>query len=203
MVTAVATNAADIAISYARAQIGKPYRWAAAGPNAFDCSGLTMAAYRAANVQLPHYTGFQVLKGTAVTKDQLQPGDLVFPDSGHVQLYSGNGMVIEAPHTGTNVREVPMWGFWKARRLVPGGTVTTPTTSNTGAQGFGIPGGAGVLGDALGLDKWINQFMSGARHWTIRLFEVLLGGALIIVGLDKIGAGASAGTVAKLAKYAK
>lgn len=194
----VTANAADIAISYARAQVGKPYKWAASGPNSFDCSGLTMAAYAQAGISLPHFTGLQVLKGVAVTRDQLQPGDLVFPDSGHVQLYTGNGNVVEAPHTGANVREVPMWGFWKARRIVPGGTVTDPASSTT--QGFGIPGAAGVLGNALDINKYIDQFLSGARHWAIRLFEVVLGGALIIVGLDKIGA---VPNVSQLAKYVK
>lgn len=207
MVTAIAVNAADVAISAARSQIGVPYRfgWATPGKG-FDCSGLTMWAYGKAGITLPHYTGFQVLKGTAVTQDQLQPGDLVFPDSGHVQLYSGNGHVIEAPHTGAFVREVPMWGFWKARRIAPGGTVTAPTNT----QGFGIPNPIGVAGGAAfgpfmnWANGYINQFMSGARHWAIRLFEVFLGGALIVVGLDKIGvgdkAGKAIGTVAKFAK---
>lgn len=71
----------------------------------------------------------------------------------------------------------------------------------TPVQGFNIPGAAaGPLGDVLGLDKYVSQFMSSARHWAIRLFEVLLGGALIIAGLDKIGAGAP---VAKAAKFVK
>lgn len=200
MVTAVAVNAADVAISFARAQLGKPYRFGALGPGAWDCSGLVVGSFKAAGVSLPHYTGFLISKGIEVSRAELQPGDLVFPDPGHVQIYTGSGTVIEAPHSGAVVREVPMWGFWRARRIVPGGSGGGGQVTNP-VEGFSSIPGVGVIGDALGLDKWITQFMSGARHWAIRVFEVLLGGALIVVGLDKLGFGG--GQVTKLAKYAK
>ena len=106
------------AVTFARAQIGKPYVWGATGPNGFDCSGLVVAAYKSQGMSLTRTTYTQVLQGKAVAQKDLQIGDLVFPDAGHVQLYSGNGMIVEAPHTGANVREVKMWGFWRARRVV-------------------------------------------------------------------------------------
>lgn len=112
------STAARTVVQYARAQIGKPYVWGKDGPDTFDCSGLTRAAYLQVGVSLPHFTGTQVLQGHAVAKADLRPGDLVFPNAGHVQLYSGSGNVIEAPRAGLNVREVPMWGFLTARRVL-------------------------------------------------------------------------------------
>lgn len=112
------SQTANDAVAWARAQIGKPYRWGATGPGAFDCSGLVMEAYKHAGLNLPR-TSYQMLTvGHKVKRADLQVGDLVFPDPGHVQIYSGNGNIIEAPHTGLNVREVKMWGFMTARRVV-------------------------------------------------------------------------------------
>ena len=111
------TGAAAIAISFARSQIGKPYVWGGTGPNGWDCSGLTQAAYASAGVRLPRVTQQQVFSGTPVTRDALAPGDLVFPDPGHVAIYTGGGMIVEAPRTGLRVREVPIYGVWRARRI--------------------------------------------------------------------------------------
>lgn len=108
---------ADVAIAFARAQLGKPYVWGATGPNSYDCSGLVQAAYKAAGINLPRVTQAMILSGTAVARDALIPGDLVFPDIGHVQIYTNNGNVIEAPSAGKTVREVAMWGFMAARRV--------------------------------------------------------------------------------------
>lgn len=105
-------------VAWARAQIGKPYKWGATGPDSFDCSGLAQAAYAHVGIKIPRTTYQQVLVGSPISKNALALGDLVFPDPGHVQIYSGNGNVIEAPHTGSNVREVKMWGFMAARRII-------------------------------------------------------------------------------------
>ena len=116
----IAPNASDPgngAVVWARTQIGKPYQYAATGPNSYDCSGLVQKAYSMVGISLPRTTYQQILVGTPIAKANLRIGDLVFPDPGHVQLYSGNGNIIEAPHTGTNVREVAMWGFMAARRV--------------------------------------------------------------------------------------
>jgi len=101
-----ATKAAK-AIAFARAQIGKPYVWGATGPDSYDCSGLTQAAWKAAGVTLPRVTYDQVNAGTTVSLADAQPGDLVFfyDDISHVGLYIGNGMMIHAPKPGAYVRE--------------------------------------------------------------------------------------------------
>jgi cell wall-associated NlpC family hydrolase len=101
------------AIAFAKAQLGKPYQYAASGPESYDCSGLTMRAWGAAGVSLPHYSGAQYGMLPKVPLDQMQPGDLVFWGGGgsqHVGLYVGNGLMIHAPHTGDVVRVAPVYG---------------------------------------------------------------------------------------------
>ncbi|MFG2759211.1 NlpC/P60 family protein [Streptomyces wuyuanensis] len=98
---------AEKVLSFARAQIGKPYVWGATGPSSFDCSGLTQAAWRAAGVDLPRTTWDQVKTGQSVATADLLPGDLVFfyDDISHVGIYIGDGKMIHAPKPGANVRE--------------------------------------------------------------------------------------------------
>ena len=107
---------AAIAVRFALAQIGKPYVFAASGPGAFDCSGLTMAAWGKAGVRLPHFAAYQYNMGHHVARSQLEPGDLVFfyPGIQHVAMYIGNGMVVHAPHTGDVVRIAPLSEFGSA-----------------------------------------------------------------------------------------
>ncbi|MFE7753793.1 NlpC/P60 family protein [Streptomyces sp. NPDC057418] len=104
---------ADKVLAFARAQIGKPYVWGATGPASYDCSGLTQAAWRAADVTLPRTTWDQVEVGTRVATADLQPGDLVFfyDDISHVGVYKGDGMMIHAPKPGTNVREESIYSM--------------------------------------------------------------------------------------------
>jgi cell wall-associated NlpC family hydrolase len=94
------------AVSVASDQIGKPYEWAAAGPDKFDCSGLTMYAWAAGGVQMPHSAAAQLEMFPKVARASLQPGDLVFFGSPihHVGIYEGGGIMIDAPQTGENVR---------------------------------------------------------------------------------------------------
>ena len=98
------------AMAFARKQLGKPYRFGAAGPAAYDCSGLTLSAWRAAGVSLPRISQQQYRVGRAVAKSDLQPGDLVFfyDDLSHVSLYAGNGMILDAPRPGKTVRYIDM-----------------------------------------------------------------------------------------------
>ncbi|MGP4003704.1 NlpC/P60 family protein [Streptomyces sp. 8N706] len=100
-----ATKAAK-ALAFARAQIGKPYVWGATGPNSYDCSGLTQAAWKSAGVSLPRTTWDQVKVGTRVATEDLKPGDLVFfyDDISHVGIYTGDGQMIHAPKPGANIR---------------------------------------------------------------------------------------------------
>lgn len=90
------------AARWAMQQQMKPYVWGAAGPSAFDCSGLVMRAYQQVGISLPHYTGDQWTSGTHVSKADMRPGDLVFfySDLHHVGIYIGGGMMVHAPHTG-------------------------------------------------------------------------------------------------------
>jgi len=108
--TSVNSSVADQAIAFARQQLGKPYVWGATGPDSYDCSGLTQAAYKAAGITLPRTTWDQVNVGTRVSESNLQPGDLIFfySDDSHVGLYIGNGEMIHAPHTGTVVKIAPI-----------------------------------------------------------------------------------------------
>jgi cell wall-associated NlpC family hydrolase len=94
------------ALSVAQAQIGKPYQWAAAGPDSFDCSGLTMYAWGAAGVSMVHSAAAQYDEFPHVSQSELQPGDLVFFGSPihHVGIYEGGGIMIDAPQTGEFVR---------------------------------------------------------------------------------------------------
>jgi peptidoglycan DL-endopeptidase CwlO len=97
---------ASKAVSVAAAQIGKPYKWGAAGPDSFDCSGLTMYAWAAAGVQLAHFAASQYETLPKVPRSQLAPGDLVFFGNPihHVGIYEGGGVMIAAPQTGENVK---------------------------------------------------------------------------------------------------
>jgi cell wall-associated NlpC family hydrolase len=97
---------AATAVAEAKKQLGKPYEWAAAGPDSFDCSGLTQWAWKAAGKLLSHYTAAQYNETARVEIKDLQPGDLVFfgSDLHHVGLYVGNGQMIHAPQTGDVVR---------------------------------------------------------------------------------------------------
>ncbi|NPC99108.1 C40 family peptidase, partial [Nocardioides sp. zg-DK7169] len=113
----VATGAAA-AVAFARAQIGEPYRWAAAGPDAWDCSGLTAGAWAAGGKSLPHYSVAQYEQSTPISAGDLRPGDLVFWGSTtspssifHVALYVGDGRIVHAPRTGRPVTEESMY-YW-------------------------------------------------------------------------------------------
>ncbi|NGO47400.1 C40 family peptidase [Streptomyces ureilyticus] len=101
------TAKGEKALAFARSQTGKPYVWGASGPDSYDCSGLTQAAWKAAGVTLPRTTWDQVKTGTQVSVASAQPGDLVFfyDDISHVGLYLGDGMMIHAPKPGAYVRE--------------------------------------------------------------------------------------------------
>ncbi|MFL6096960.1 MAG: C40 family peptidase, partial [Blastococcus sp.] len=117
-----ASGAAQKAVDTALAQVGDPYVWGAGGPDAFDCSGLTQYAYSAAGVSLPHSSSSQSRMGTPVSRDQLQPGDLVFFYSpvSHVGVYIGNGQMVHASTSGQPVKVASldsMGGYNSARRI--------------------------------------------------------------------------------------
>jgi len=101
-------------IAFARAQLGEPYLWGGAGPDSWDCSGLTMRAWAQAGVSLGHYTGSQYAQTARVAIADLQPGDLVFYGTVgniyHVGLYIGGGQMIHAPQTGDVVKIASIYG---------------------------------------------------------------------------------------------
>ncbi|AUS77970.1 NlpC/P60 family protein [Actinoalloteichus sp. AHMU CJ021] len=129
-----ADERATLAIQYAVDQIGKPYVWGAAGPNTFDCSGLTMRAWEAAGVTIPKYSQSQYFQGgTKIPLDQARPGDLIFWGGGrqpssidHVALYIGNDEVIHAPQPGDVVKRAKIWDGGKlvATAIRPGPNVS-------------------------------------------------------------------------------
>ncbi|QMU79263.1 NlpC/P60 family protein [Streptacidiphilus sp. PB12-B1b] len=104
------TGPAAAAVAFAEAQVGKPYVWGATGPGAYDCSGLTQAAWAAAGVSLPRTTYQQIDAGQRIPVNQLRPGDLVFYFSGvsHVGMYVGDGEIVHAPHPGARVEYAPV-----------------------------------------------------------------------------------------------
>ncbi|GGW71264.1 hypothetical protein GCM10010503_55840 [Streptomyces lucensis JCM 4490] len=104
------------AIAFARAQLGKPCVWGATGPDSYDCSSLTQAAWKAAGVSLPRAAHRQALAGSPVTLAGLEPGDLVlfFDDDRHVGLHVGDGMMVHAPGPGSSIREESIYGAGEA-----------------------------------------------------------------------------------------
>ncbi|WP_084469190.1 C40 family peptidase [Nocardiopsis trehalosi] len=105
-----APSVADAAVEHAMGQVGKPYRYGATGPDAFDCSGLVQWAYREAGAEITRTTYTQFDEGTPVDRADLRPGDLVFFYSGpsHVGMYVGDGRMVHAPSSGKQVQVVDM-----------------------------------------------------------------------------------------------
>lgn len=99
--------------------LGLPYVWGGSDPSGFDCSGLVQWCFKhALNVDLPRTTFEQIKCGVHVDRANVQPGDLVFPHAGHVQIYVGNGCVLHAPQTGDVVKVSEMKGVYEIRRIV-------------------------------------------------------------------------------------
>jgi cell wall-associated NlpC family hydrolase len=124
-VSGTGSAAGVAAASFAKAQVGHAYVWGAAGPSAFDCSGLVMAAYQTVGISLPHSARAQSQMGTAVSVSDLQPGDLLFWYGGpsHVSMYIGGGMMVHAlnSNSGVVIGSVSAFmsqGLTGARRIV-------------------------------------------------------------------------------------
>lgn len=103
--------------AWARAQIGKPYRFGAVGPRSFDCSGLTLRAYASVGKRLPRQSDAQGSRGHRVSRSQARPGDLV-AWRGHVGVYAGGGRVIHAPKPGDRVKIAKLWGAYRIKRVL-------------------------------------------------------------------------------------
>ena len=113
---------AAAAVGYALAQVGDSYVYGAAGPSAFDCSGLTMMSWAQAGVGLPHSSSAQFGSGVHVSSGDLQPGDLVFYYSpiSHVGIYIGNGLIVHAANPGTGVRVAGVFSMPYSGAVRPG-----------------------------------------------------------------------------------
>ncbi|MFJ9370082.1 NlpC/P60 family protein [Nocardia sp. NPDC101769] len=109
-------------ISVALSELGKPYVWGATGPDSFDCSGLMQYAAATAGISIPRTSQEQYAQLPPVNPADIRPGDLIFLEfkadgPNHVMMYLGNGLCVEAPHTGANVRLTPLPASFDARRL--------------------------------------------------------------------------------------
>jgi peptidoglycan DL-endopeptidase CwlO len=162
------TQAVAAAISFAEQQLGKPYLWGGTGPDAFDCSGLVMMAYRAAGISIARTSQAQWASETRVPASQVQPGDLVFfagsdgtvTDPGHVGLVIGDGKMIEAYATGFPIRvssyanrgAVGFTEPWAgAKGTTPASTAPPASTGTPGGPGAPAPpkGGIPIPGSAV------------------------------------------------------
>ena len=115
-----ATGAGAIALKFALQQLGSLYRFGAAGRVYWDCSGLTLRAFGAAGISLPHSAAAQTGYGRSISFNQIRPGDLVFfgQPIGHVGIYFGGGKMIDAPHSGARVRIEPFGAWFGSDRFV-------------------------------------------------------------------------------------
>ncbi|WP_286908534.1 C40 family peptidase [Clostridium sp. UBA1652] len=105
-------------LSVAYSKLGARYVFGATGPNVFDCSGFTQYVFRQVGVSLSRTTFTQVNDGVPVSYSDLQVGDLVFSNPGHVGIYVGNGQIIHSPQTGDVVKVSKIWSFYAARRVM-------------------------------------------------------------------------------------
>ena len=106
-------------IGIAMQYLGVPYVWGGMSPSGFDCSGLVAYAYAQIGVSLPHHAASQYGYGVPVSRDQLQPADLVFFNGlGHMGMYIGGGQFIHAPHTGDVVKISSLYESWYASTWV-------------------------------------------------------------------------------------
>jgi peptidoglycan DL-endopeptidase CwlO len=116
--TGPTTTQAQQAVAFAYAQLGKPYVWGATGPDSYDCSGLVMAAWASAGISIPRDTYEQWAALPHVPMSSIQPGDLIYFDGvGHVAIYVGSNMIIDAPQPGEYVEKVSLSSSWYAANL--------------------------------------------------------------------------------------
>lgn len=113
--------------TWALSRVGDRYRWGGFGPSAWDCSGFVAAAYARIGATLPRQTGAMLrsVRLQRVRRDQMRPGDIVWPERGHVALYLGDGRVVHAANPRQGVRVDRLWSFYAAARI-------TRTSDNRG-----------------------------------------------------------------------
>ncbi len=167
----------SVALAWAFSELGKPYVWAATGPNSFDCSGLTQFVWRKAGVAIPRVAADQYSWTVPVPLSQLLPGDLVFfgtTDIHHVGIYIGDGLMINAPHTGDVVRVSSIWwsdlaGFGRVHASgVPVPQHMPPSARRTRDAGRHAARGPGTVSDqaaeGLEADPGVVHAVHRVRH---------------------------------------
>ena len=105
-------------VNCAKKYLGVPYVFGGTTTKGFDCSGLVQHVYKEFGHVLSRTTSQQINNGWEVGRNELLPGDLVFPSSGHVTIYIGDNQVIHAPRPGQVVKIEKLWAFWRARRII-------------------------------------------------------------------------------------
>jgi hypothetical protein len=189
-------SAADQAIAYALAQVGKPYQWGGTGPNSFDCSGLTQQSYKAGGISIPRTALLQSHSGTAVGgMNQVLPGDLIFPfvDESHVCMFLGNNNIVEAPQTGEDVHVIPYYASAGGiRRYDPSGG-TAITGGIAGSNVGGSVTGNNVLGlstSATGVLQQLSNIgnsLDSPKDWASFAFLAVGAMLLLFAGIEMLG----------------
>lgn len=171
----MSVSGADL-VNAAEKELGDPYVFGAEGPNSFDCSGLIQYIFRKYGIKTPRTAHEQQRFGTAVTRANLQPGDLIFfswngSDSAeHEGMYVGNGEMIHAPHTGTVVKRVKLSSYYWANAIafrrfpgVTGGPATSESGGLTGAIKAGVDAitPTSVTGAINGVSNQIRDIATG------------------------------------------
>lgn len=202
-------------IAYGKTAIGKPYVFGDEGPNSFDCSGLMQWIFKHFGISLPRTTGQQVGAGYSVPIGQYKPGDLVFsswdgtPHS-HVGMYIGNGQILVAPHSGTNVQIQTLNSTYQthidAVRRMPqvddnasgatlGDILSNAQKGVSGAIGSATEGVTGLGSGAVEaissigkLGEWVMKL--GLPTTMTRIVSGVASAAFIIIGIIFIGRGA-------------
>ena len=190
----------DEIVANARAELGKPYVYGATGPDDFDCSSLVQFVFGKAGLSVPRVSSAQFSFGQQIEASQLAPGDLVFsewsgddvPHHGHVAIYAGNGRIIEAPHPGGVVQEVPLDDNYLAH--VDGYTRPVGLSTGSGDQrAAGTSGGS--PGGATGSDA---GFTFNPLPWPGQLLNWMSGG--VTGNVTQLVSGA-ASTLADVVKF--
>lgn len=172
----------DVAIAFCREQLGKSYVFGATGPDHFDCSGLMQKACQAAGVSIPRTTEEQIFVGQHIAKADLLPGDLVFPEPTHVQMYIGGGQIIQSPHTGAFVDIRNLGGFWQARRVLSGGASGSIGATSSDGTTTVVSNPLSALSSFYDRIQTVIAYLSNVQLWE-RIGVWALGGLILILSI--------------------
>lgn len=180
----MAATIGDQIVAFARQQIGKPYVFGAKGPNAYDCSGLVYAAYKAAGLNVTYQRAVNLGRnGAAVDQAHAVPGDVVYydepGDTDHVGIYIGNGQMIDAPTQGKPVELVGIGHPTSIRHVAPiGDPSTEPLPQSTGTGGSVLD----KIGDAVAAVNPFDNWQTDAVSIGLKVMAAGTAALLVIVG---------------------